>query len=83
MNHDVQELTVEQLLFDIDGILRAAKATAYENADELVGERRDFGFAVVHLIEMARGKVEVALRGQGPGSLGQPRHAFDGQHHLE
>jgi len=72
MNHDVQELSVEQLLFDIDGILRAAKATAYENADELVGERRDHAFAVVHLIEMARGKVEAALQVQNTADIQNP-----------
>ena len=61
MNQDVQEMTVEQL-YDADGFLRSAKATAYENADDLIGDRRDHAFAVVHLIEMAQGKVDAALR---------------------
>lgn len=71
MNREVQEMTVEQLLYDADGFLRCAKATAYENADDQVGDRRDHAFAVVHLIEMARGKVNAILRIQGVSDTGR------------
>jgi hypothetical protein len=64
MNH-VHDLSIEQLLNDADEILRCAKATAYESADSQKGSQRDHGFAVVHLIEMARGKVDEVLRRKG------------------
>ena len=62
MNLDATILTVEQLLCDTDELLRCAKATAYENADQHHGDQRDHAFAAVHLIEMARGRLDAALR---------------------
>ena len=67
MNHDIPNLSLEQLLCDADELLRCARATAYESADNQKGDLRDHAFAAVHLIEMARGKLEVALRIQGVG----------------
>lgn len=51
---DTREL--EQLFNDTESLLRCAKATAYESADNLCGERRDHAFSVVHLLEVAQGK---------------------------
>jgi hypothetical protein len=47
----------------------AAQGTAYESADNQKGDLRDHAFAAVHLIEMARGKLELALRVQGVGDV--------------
>ncbi|MCD5971526.1 DUF6124 family protein [Pseudomonas quasicaspiana] len=54
--------SLEQLLNDSDELLRCAKATAYESADSLSGSQRDHAFSVVHLIEMARCKMEDAVK---------------------
>jgi hypothetical protein len=56
--------TLEQLLNDTDELLRCAKATAYETADHQQGSSRDHAFAVVHLIDMARIKLDAALHVQ-------------------
>jgi|GEM_PF-4463956 len=64
MNHDVQEMTAEQLLNDADELLRCAKATAYESADALDGDQRDHALAVVHLIGAALGKISAATQMQ-------------------
>ncbi|MFF7710725.1 DUF6124 family protein [Pseudomonas sp. NPDC007930] len=53
--------TLQQLLYDAEELLRCAKATAYESADTLHGSQRDHAFAAVHLIEMAREKLNTAL----------------------
>lgn len=55
---------LEQLLTDTDELLRCARATAYESADDQQGSRRDHAFAAVHLIEMARAKLDMALQMQ-------------------
>lgn len=60
--------TLEQLLNDTDELLRCARATAYETADHQQGSTRDHAFAVVHLIDMARIKLDAALRVQQPTS---------------
>lgn len=62
MHQYVSGTTIEQLLCDADELLRCAKATAYESADNQIGDRRDHAFAAVHLIEMARSKLDAALR---------------------
>ena len=46
--------TLEDSLAQIAGLLRCAKATAYESADAQSGSKRDLAFSVVHLIDMAR-----------------------------
>jgi hypothetical protein len=71
MNHDVSELTIEQLLCEADELLRCAKATAYECADIQHGERRDHAFGAVHLIQMAHAKVMAALRAQETADVGR------------
>lgn len=65
MNQEGPNLTVEQLLCEADELLRCAKATAFESADNQRGDQRDHAFAVVHLIEMARGKLDAVLVGKG------------------
>lgn len=72
MNHNTLNLSLEQLLCEADDLLRCARATAYESADNQKGDLRDHAFAAVHLIEMARRKLEVALRLQGVGDV-RPR----------
>lgn len=62
MNNDIHTQTREKLICDADELLRCAKATAYESADSLMGTQRDHAFAVVHLIEMAIGKIDRALQ---------------------
>lgn len=69
MNRDVLNLSLEQLICDADELLRCAKATAYESADNLFGDRRDHAFATVHLIEMARGKLDQALCAHGEATV--------------
>ncbi|WP_341522619.1 DUF3077 domain-containing protein [Pseudomonas sp. G.S.17] len=63
MTHHEQTHTIELLLNDVDELLRCAKATAYESADALRGSQRDHAFSVVHLIEMARGKMDQVVQG--------------------
>ena len=70
MNDDIQHLTVEQLLYDADELLRCAKATAYEHADSQEGNQRDHAFSVGHLIQAAREKVDKALSLAEPTGLG-------------
>ena len=67
MHQYVSGTTIEQLLCDADELLRCAKATAYESADNQNGDLRDHAFAAVHLIEMARSKLDAALRMQDVG----------------
>ena len=69
MNDDIQHLTVEQLLYDADELLRCAKATAYEPADGQQGNQRDHAFSVVHLIQAARDKMDKALNLAEPADL--------------
>ncbi|UFH50436.1 DUF6124 family protein [Pseudomonas sp. KNUC1026] len=66
MTLNAPPLTLEQLLTDADELLRCARATAYESADDQQGSRRDHAFAVVHLIDMARTKLDMALQMQAP-----------------
>lgn len=55
--------TQTEIIEAADDLLRCAKATAYESADALSGSQRDHALAVVHLIDMARLKLdEAALR---------------------
>ena len=58
MIKDPQTQTTEQLLNDVDELLRCALATAYESADALRGSQRDHAFSVFHLIKMAQGKMD-------------------------
>lgn len=60
MKNFTQAQIIEQALSDADELLRCAKATAYESADNLANDQRDHAFAVVHLIDMARSKLRVA-----------------------
>jgi hypothetical protein len=53
--------TLEDSLAQISGLLRCAKATAYESADTQSGSNRDLAFSVVHLIDMARVIVDRSL----------------------
>ncbi|MBF7144504.1 MULTISPECIES: DUF6124 family protein [Pseudomonas] len=64
MHNTTPNPTLEQLLNDTDKLLRCAKATAYETADHQQGASRDHAFAVVHLIDMARIKLDAALHVQ-------------------
>lgn len=64
MTHPTPLKSPEQLFNDADELLRCAKATAYESADNLTGSQRDHALSVVHLIEMAQTKVEAALHAQ-------------------
>ena len=56
----IQSKNSSQLIADADELLRCAKATAYESADSLTGSQRDHALAVVHLIGMAREKLDEA-----------------------
>lgn len=60
MTNAIDNQTPEQLIADADELLRCAKATAYESADSLSGSQRDHALAVVHLIDMARDKLDAA-----------------------
>lgn len=62
MKNTAHTPTLEQLICDTDDLLRCAKATAYESADSLLGSQRDHAFSVVHLIEMARDKMDQMLQ---------------------
>ena len=53
--------TVEDSLIHAVELLRCAAATAYETGDHLNGSQRDLAFAVMHLIDLARGAVEKSL----------------------
>lgn len=64
MTADLQTQTLEQLLNEVDELLRCASATAYESADALQGSQRDHAFSVFHLIKVARGKVDQMSRQQ-------------------
>lgn len=66
MHHELTPADVEQLLGDVDQLLRCARATAFESADNQRGDQRDHALAVVHLIEMARGRIGGILRGMAP-----------------
>jgi len=68
MHNTISTPTLEQLLNDTDELLRCAKATAYETADHQQGAPRDHAFAVVHLIDMARIKLDAALHVQHSAS---------------
>ncbi|WP_420875975.1 DUF6124 family protein [Pseudomonas typographi] len=52
------------MICDAEELLRCAQATAYESADNLLGNPRDHAVAVVHLIELARRKLDDALQAQ-------------------
>lgn len=56
----IQSKNPSQLIADADELLRCAKATAYESADNLAGSQRDHALAVVHLISIAREKLDEA-----------------------
>jgi len=48
----------EEILVDVSSILGSAAATAYENADNLTGANRKVAMGVVHLIELAQGRLD-------------------------
>jgi len=48
----------EETLVNVSSILESAAATAYENADNLTGANRKVAMGVVHLIELAQGKLD-------------------------
>jgi len=48
----------EEVLVDVSSILGSAAATAYENADNLTGPHRKVAMGVVHLIELAQGRLD-------------------------
>lgn len=58
MTTNLQIQAFEQLINEVDDLLRCASATAYESADALKGSQRDHAFSVFHLIKVARGKVD-------------------------
>ena len=58
MTTDPQAIPFEQLLNEVDELLRCASATAYESADALQGSQRDHAFSGFHLIKLAHGKVD-------------------------
>ncbi|NWA01922.1 DUF6124 family protein [Pseudomonas gingeri] len=54
----------EDILNNLDSILRSAAATAYESADQLSGTPRQLAMASVHLIELAQSQVDGLLAQQ-------------------
>ncbi|CAM3272651.1 DUF3077 domain-containing protein [Pseudomonas floridensis] len=53
--------SLEDTLTQVSDILRCASATAYETGDCLNGPKRDLAFSVVHLIDIARAKLDRSL----------------------
>ena len=64
MTHPTPPQSPEHLFNDADELLRCAKATAYESADNLSGSQRDHALSVVHLIALAQTKLDAALHAQ-------------------
>jgi hypothetical protein len=54
---------LEQSLNTISHILQCAAATAYETGDQLKGSDRDLAFSVMHLVELAKTRMDEVLRG--------------------
>lgn len=53
--------SLEDSLIQVSDILRCASAAAYETGDALSGARRDLAFSVVHLIDIARTRLDHSL----------------------
>ncbi|MEE4575148.1 DUF3077 domain-containing protein [Pseudomonas alliivorans] len=53
--------SLEETLIQISDILRCASAAAYESGDALNGAKRDLAFSVVHLIDIARTRLDRSL----------------------
>ncbi|MEE4076378.1 DUF3077 domain-containing protein [Pseudomonas viridiflava] len=53
--------SLEETLIQVSDILRCASAAAYESGDALNGAKRDLAFSVVHLIDIARARLDRSL----------------------
>ena len=53
--------SLEENLIQVSDILRCASAAAYESGDALNGAKRDLAFSVVHLIDIARARLDRSL----------------------
>ena len=53
--------SLEETLIQVSDILRCASAAAYESGDALTGAKRDLAFSVVHLIDIARARLDRSL----------------------
>ncbi|WP_122532332.1 DUF6124 family protein [Pseudomonas viridiflava] len=53
--------SLEETLIQVSDILRCASAAAYESGDALNGAKRDLAFSVVHLIDIARTRLDRSL----------------------
>ncbi|MBC3957943.1 MULTISPECIES: hypothetical protein [Pseudomonas] len=53
--------SLEDSLIQVSDILRCASAAAYETGDALSGAKRDLAFSVVHLIDIARTRLDHSL----------------------
>lgn len=53
--------TTEESLNHIFDLLQCAAVTAYENGDRLKGTDRHLAFSVVHLIELAKTRIDEHL----------------------
>ena len=53
--------SLEETLIQVSDILRCASAAAYESGDALNGANRDLAFSVVHLIDIARARLDRSL----------------------
>lgn len=53
--------SIEETLIQVSDILRCASAAAYESGDALNGAKRDLAFSVVHLIDIARARLDRSL----------------------
>ena len=52
---------LEDALIQVSDILRCASAAAHETGDALSGAKRDLAFSVVHLIDIARTRLDHSL----------------------
>ncbi|MGG5285039.1 DUF6124 family protein [Pseudomonas viridiflava] len=55
------QTSLEETLIQVSDILRCASAAAYESGDALNGAKRDLAFSVVHLIDIARARLDRSL----------------------
>ncbi|WP_122554478.1 DUF6124 family protein [Pseudomonas viridiflava] len=53
--------SLEETLIQVSDILRCASAAAYESGDALNGAKRDLAFSVLHLIDIARTRLDRSL----------------------
>ncbi|MEE5069949.1 DUF3077 domain-containing protein [Pseudomonas alliivorans] len=61
INSTPPHTSLEETLIQVSDILRCASAAAYESGDALNGAKRDLAFSVVHLIDIARTRLDRSL----------------------